>query len=163
MRLVLALALFSLAACQRSVRVEPPGTPRANVTEAEVRAALGARHFSPDAEIVRSLGPSAAPVLIALAESGAEANATRIRATLALRHQAGDTVKTALRTLALTSELPALRRSAVSSLAHAFGATDPHGVIDVCVTLRAHPDASVRRAAAEAEMRARVLGARAIR
>lgn len=148
-----------LAACQSSVVVSSP-TSAGSVSDAHVRSVLATRHFDADADAVRGLGEGAAPILVALAEDETEAPATRIRAVLAMRHQSSDDVKALLVRLATTSSMPALRRSSVDALSRAFASRDPHLVVETCVGLRHHENESVRRAAREAEMRARVRGVR---
>jgi hypothetical protein len=153
--LCLALTLL-VAACQSSVTVTDPRLAAASPEEARVRAV---RHFEADAEAVRSLGEGAGPILIRLAEGEGEASATRIRATVAMRHQSSDAVKASLVELATTADIAAVRRSSLDSLARAFGSRDPGLVIATATSLASHPDESVRRAASAAEVRARVSGA----
>lgn len=154
-----ALLLVLLTACAESAPVA--GSPAAAaLTEASVRTVLGTRHFDADAPDVRALGPGAAPTLIALAEDASEANAVRIRAALALRHQATDDAKHALVRLSTTPGVEGLQRSSIDSLARAFGRRDPALVLDTCARLAASPDASVRRAASAAEVRTRVAALR---
>lgn len=159
MRHVYLAVLLLASACQSSVTVTDPRLAAASPEEAHVRAVLGVRHFDADAEAVRSLGEGAGPILIRLAEGAAESNATRIRATVAMRHQSSDAVKASLVKLATTAEIPAIRRSSLDSLARAFGRRDPELVLETASSLASHPDESVRRAASAAEVRARVNGA----
>lgn len=159
MRRALALSFIVLAACQSSV-VAPPSTSPVVVSDAHLRTVLATRHFDADADAVRALGEGAAPMLIAIADGESEAPVTRIRAVLAMRHQSTDAVKRTLVRIATTASLPALRRSSIDSLSRAFASRDPHLVIETCEGLRTHEDESVRRAAIEAEMRARVRGVR---
>lgn len=163
-RILLSTLLLFALGCPRSVTPPPsPSTaasapPAAEMSEAQVLAALEGREWNVGAPAVRALGPGAAPVLVRIADDDRPERIAyqRTRALLALRYHTTPEVETfLLGFVAGDHDAPRLR-AALETLSVAFGASDRDRVVAACQALASHPDASVREAASRAEMQARV-------